>query len=224
MIRKLIESDLHDRQSLRGVVFEHIRDMILEGKYDAGDTLVESRLAKELGVSRTPVREAFRQLELEGLVTCVPNKYVIVEGVSQQDIEDIFTLRSMVEGLAARWAVERITPDEMKRLAETIELMDYYTNKNDLEQVAKLDSRFHNIIYEASKSKILRTTLTTLHHFIQRARLGSLKFHGRAKETLKEHKAIMKAFEDKDAEVAEELLTRHVSNAKTNFLELTNKI
>ena len=97
-----------DRNSLSNQVYLHLRDAILNGTYQAGDSLVETKLAEELGVSRTPIREALRQLELEELVTAVPSRGAVVQGISPQDVDDIFVIRLLIEGQAARWAALRM--------------------------------------------------------------------------------------------------------------------
>jgi len=218
LTRRFKEIDPHDQHSLRARIFNYIREDILNGRYKPGDNLVETKLAEELGVSRTPIREAIRQLELEGLVLSVPNKGVIVQGITQQDIDDIYTIRRLIEGQAVHWAVERIDPDELKELQEVVELMEYYTRKEDYEQLAKLDTRFHDIIYDACKSKVLRHTLSSFHHYVQKARLGSLKVPHRAIDALKEHKAILEAIDKKNPQEAEELMVQHISHASMNLL------
>ncbi len=224
MAAQFLGADPHDQHSLRARVFNHIREDILDGRYKPGDSLVETKLAEELGVSRTPIREAIRQLELEGLVLSIPNKGVIVQGISTQDINDIYAIRKLIEGLAARWAVDRITAQELKNLQEIQELMDYYTKKRDFEQVAKLDTKFHDTIYEASKSKILRIMLSSFHHYVRRARLNSLQVPGRAQDALIEHENIVDAFIKRDGELAEKLLARHVFNACSNLLSHKDQV
>lgn len=217
MIKKISEMELHEQHSLRAQVFHYIREDILNGRYKSGEALVETKLAQELGVSRTPVREAIRQLELEGLVTSIPNRGVFVTGVSKQDVEDIYTIRSMVEGLAVRWAAERIDDDQLKELEEIVELMEYYTRKEDYEEIAKLDTRFHDLIYESCKSKVLKHILSSYIHYVQRARLFSLKVPKRAQRALKEHRAIFQAILEKDPKKAEELMIEHISHASENL-------
>lgn len=107
-------------RSLGGRVFKRLREDILKGRYKQQDELREATIGKELGVSRTPVREALRQLELEGLVTIVPNKGAYVTGISQKDIWDIYQMRQYLEGMCARWAAEHITEDQLEELEETI--------------------------------------------------------------------------------------------------------
>lgn len=199
--------------SLSTKVFKQIRDDILDGKYQPGDNLVEMKLCAELGVSRTPIREALRQLELEGLVQAVPHKGVVVTGISVQDIEDIYTIRMMIEGLAARWAAEKITQDELDELREAIELEEFYTARNNASRMLTLDSKFHDIIFKASKSRPLMHTLSSFHHYVQKARNMSFESPVTAREALKEHKAIFQAILERDPDKAEKLTTEHVKNA-----------
>jgi DNA-binding GntR family transcriptional regulator len=208
----------NNSNSLTGRVFNRIENDILNGIYQPGDSLIETKLSEELGVSRTPIREAIRQLELEGLAQSIPNKGSIVKGISAQDIDDIYTIRMMVEGLAARWTAEKITDEELKELKETIELEEFYTQKNDPLHILKFDSKFHEIIFKASKSMTLMHTLSTFHHYVQRSRNISLESPCRAKEALEEHKAILQAIMERDAENAEKRMTQHVKNASVNLI------
>lgn len=217
------KSDYLDQESLRSRVFNHILEDILSGKYGEGQALVETKLAQEIGVSRTPVREAFRQLELDGLVTSIPNKGVVVNGISDKDIEEIFAVRSLVEGLAARWATENINEEQRRDLEETAELMVYYTKKKDYQQLAKYDARFHSLIYDSCQSKVLRHILRSLMRYIQHARLGSLKVPKRAEQALKEHKEILEAILAGKKDIAEQKMVHHVNSALENLLKEKNK-
>lgn len=207
-----------DAYGLRRKVFDFIEEAVLNGTYKPGDSLIESKLAAELGVSRTPVREALTRLEQEGLVQLVPNKGALVTGISHKDIQDIYTIRIMIEGLAARWAAEQITGDELKELQEAIELEEFYTLKNDIEHLLQLDSRFHQIMYAASKSRPLMYMLKTFHQYIQHARSLSLETPGRAYKALQEHKLILQAIRDRDGERAAALTAEHIRKASENLL------
>lgn len=205
--------------SLRNKVFKHIKSQIINGAYGPGDTLLESKLADELGVSRTPIREAIRLLEMEGLVETTAKKGAVVLGISPQDVEDIYAIRQLVEGLAARWAAERLTPAELKELQKIYELMEFYAHKHDIEEIAELDNKFHQLIYEVAGSKILYLTLRNLHQYVQMARLKSLSMENRLPHTLAEHHAILEAFQAKDPVAAEQALSAHVRNAYINIHE-----
>ena len=149
---------------MRSRVFQSIRDDILKGKYSEKEELREATLGKELGVSRTPVREALRQLELEGLVEIVPNKGAYVTGISQKDVHDIYMIRSMLEGLCARWAAEHITPEQLEALEEVILLAEYHVEKGHSAQMTELDGKFHQILYDACESRILEHVLSDFHN------------------------------------------------------------
>ena len=152
-------------QSLRGKVFQKIREEILSGVYQDGEELREVTLGEKLGVSRTPVREALRQLELEGLVTIVPNKGAYVTSISRKDVEDIYKIRSLLEGLCARWATKNITEQQILDMEETLLLSEFHLKRNGKVktiQVSELDSKFHKVLYEASNSRILEHLLTDM--------------------------------------------------------------
>lgn len=213
-----LDTALQDNHSLRAKVFHEIEKAILDGTFAPGDNLIEQKLSNELGVSRTPVREALRQLELEGLVKTVPNKGAVVVGVSVEDIDDIYTIRMHIEGLAARWTAEHITPEEIEALREVVELQEFYVSRGDTLQVWHLDTRFHEIIYEACRSRPLRHTLSGFHHYIQKARELSFKTAGRAALAVEEHRRILEAIAAHSADEAERLTAEHIRNAKNNVL------
>ena len=206
--------------SLGGRVFQKIREDILNGKYKENDELRENTIGKELGVSRTPVREALRQLELEGLVTIVPNRGAYVTGISHKDIWDIYVIRSMLEGLCARWAVEHITDAQLDELEETILLSEFQMKKESgfsAEQIAALDGRFHSILYEASGSRILGHVLTDFHNYVQTARRSSVVSEDRARKSIREHRQILRAIRDRDEEMAEQLANEHIMHVMQNL-------
>lgn len=206
--------------SLGGRVFQKIREDILNGIYKENDELRENTIGKELGVSRTPVREALRQLELEGLVTIIPNRGAYVTGISHKDIWDIYVIRSMLEGLCARWAVEHITDAQLDELEETILLSEFQMKKESgfsAEQIAALDGRFHSILYEASGSRILGHVLTDFHNYVQTARRSSVVSEDRARKSIREHRQILRAIRDRDEEMAEQLANEHIMHVMQNL-------
>ncbi|MCX5901755.1 MAG: GntR family transcriptional regulator [Proteobacteria bacterium] len=213
------KSSDNDTAGLRRRVFAVIEEAILNGKYLPGESLTESRLAGELGVSRTPIREALTQLEREGLVQLIPNKGALVTGISQKDIQDIYAIRMLIEGLAARWAAENISADELRELQEAIDLEEFYTTRGDIGRLMNLDSSFHQVIYRASKSRPLQYMLHTFHHYIQCARSQSIAAPGRAEQALAEHKAVLQAIRERDGEKAESLTAEHIRNASLNLLK-----
>ncbi len=206
-----------EQLSLRGKVFHKIREDILQGRYKPQEELRENTIGKELGVSRTPVREAFRQLELEGLITLVPNKGAYVNGITPKDVEDIYQMRARLEGLCARMACERITKEQLDEMEEVIILSKFHEKKGHFDQLVELDSRFHEILFEACQSKMLEKYLKNLHQHVQQVRKYSLKSGKRAEKSTTEHEQIMLAIQEKNVDQADELATRHILSAITNI-------
>ncbi|MBR6556111.1 MAG: GntR family transcriptional regulator [Clostridia bacterium] len=204
--------------SLGAKVFREVEQRIIDGSYAPGESLTEIRLSTELGVSRTPVREALRQLEREGLVHNIPNKGAVVVGISEKDIADIYDIRITLEGLAARLAAENATPEELDSLRQIVELQEYFVSKNDSLQVRQLDSAFHNSLYEACRSRPLRQTLASFSTYTRRVRELSVRTEGRATASVAEHRHIYEAILRKDSEGAEASAKAHILKAKENVM------
>ncbi len=204
--------------SLADKVFRQLEEEILNGALKAGEQLTEVRISQRLGVSRTPVREAIHRLEQDGLVRLIPNKGANVVGVSEQDLRDIYDIRMQLEGLASKWAAQRVTEEECRDLQDLLELQEFYTSKGDFEQLRNLDSRFHEMIYQLSGSRTLRQTLSSLHHLVQRYRKMSFATAGRSQKVLGEHQKIVDAIRSHDPEAAEKATFEHIENSATNML------
>lgn len=214
-----LKEEVSDKYSLRGRVFHKIREDILNGKYKQNEELREATIGEELGVSRTPVREAFRQLELEGLLKMIPNKGTYVTGITRKDVKDIYMIRSLLEGLCARLATANITPEHMNEMEENVYLSEFYENKGHYEQMAELDNRFHEILYEACDSKMLQHQLRVFHQYVYRIRKMTLSSEKRGKASNLEHREIMEAIKAHDAEKAERLANLHMINAYDNMVK-----
>lgn len=206
-----------DRYSLSGRVFHKIREDILSGKYKKNETLKEKSIGDELGVSRTPVREALRQLELEGLVTIIPNKGASVVGISQEDIQDIYEIRARLEGLCAKRAARNVTPNQIAELEENLYLVDFHAAKGNYAQILELDNKFHEILYEASGSKMLKNELLAFHHYVERVRRITLSMPERIQKSNEEHRMIVEALKLSDEKAAEKLATTHMLNTISNM-------
>lgn len=206
-----------EHHSLGSRVFHTIRENILSGKYAANEELKEKTIGEELGVSRTPVREALRQLELEGLVSIIPNKGAYVVGITQKDVRDIYEIRGLLEGLCARWAAENITKEQLDELEENVFLADFHAQKGNSEQLVELDNKFHEILYQASGSKELYRVLSDFHHYVQGVRKITLMGEIRAVQSNKEHRMIVEALKEHNAALAEQLADRHILYAAENM-------
>ncbi|MBE0450907.1 MAG: GntR family transcriptional regulator [Clostridia bacterium] len=212
-----------ENKSLTSLIFDRIREDILNGRYLTGDKLVEIKLADELGVSRTPVREALKQLELDGLVDNIPNRGVVVKGISQDDIDDILTIRLCIEGLVGQWAAERILDEEVKELEEIFDLMEFYTSKGDIDKIFELNTKFHEALYKATKSRYLEGVLKDFQLFIKSSRNNSLKMEGRLFTALEEHRNILEAIKNHDQENTRISLVKHISESNENIKSLVIK-
>lgn len=219
MYKKMIPIKLDNYKPLRELVFESLREAIINGTLRPGERLMEVQLAEDMGVSRTPVREAIRKLELEGFAVMVPRKGAYVAGISVKDISEVFEIRAALEGLAAGLAAERIAADELEELERHLVKVNEYTEANDLKSLVETDTSFHDILYKASRNERLVQIISNLREQIQRFRTTSLAVPGRMKEALIEHKEIVEAISDRNVAQAQNLAQQHVENAENSMLE-----
>ena len=206
------QKDGRDKYSLRGRVFQSIREDILSGRYEQNTELKEAAIGAELGVSRTPVREAMRKLEQEGLVTIIPNRGAYVNMITAKDVQDIYVIRSMLEGLCARWATQSITAEQLDSMEETLCLSEYHTSKKNYEKLYELDSLFHEQLYEAGGSRILNHILSDFHDYVKMVRKATISTSSRSVTSTEEHRAIFEAIKEKDPDKAEALAKEHVKH------------
>ena len=204
--------------SLADQVFEKLESDIIAGIYPRGEILTELKLVENLGVSRTPIREALRRLEQERLIEDTAKGSVVL-GITVDDLIDIMEIRQSIEGLAAYYATKNITPEEMEELRQINELQDFYFEKKDIERLRQMDDRFHVAIYEISKRNVICDTLKPLHRKTQRYRRQSIGNDQRLANSIAEHKAIFNAICQGNAELAQQLITQHIENAKNHMIE-----
>lgn len=204
--------------SLADQVFERLEADILSGKYQRGEIITELSLCAELGVSRTPVREALRRLFQEHLVEDSPRGTMVL-GISRKDFEDMSAIRLRIEGLAVRGFIENADPDSLKELKESVDFQEFYLTRDDADRLKTLDGRFHEIIYGHCGSMILRDTLLPLHRKVQKFRRAALTEPVRAEKSVREHRAIYEAIAAGDADRAERLMNEHVGNALRNIVD-----
>ncbi len=213
--------DSYSYEPLRKQVYKLLREAILKGKLEPGEKITEVEVAEQLNVSRTPVREAIRMLELEEFIVIVPQRGVFVSGVkSKKEIDDIFQVRVELEGLAASLTAKNITPEQIDEL-------NYYSNQikkciedDDLKRCIKIDISFHQIIYEASENKWLQKFLDSLFEQMTRFRAQSLAQRGRMKKALNEHKELGAALSDGDSERARKLAREHIKGARKSIISV----
>ena len=200
--------------SLTDEIADIIRDRILKGEYKIGEKIKENQIATELRVSRTPIREAFKQLENEGLIDYIPNRGCFAKGFTKQDIEDIYAVRKALEVLAVEWAVSRITPEEIGDLQDQSDLMEFYTTRKDGRKVRELNTDFHDIIYNATGSRFMAQVLRSYKEYIEQTRKVLFYEQEYLDEIFEEHKAILDSIKEQDVVKAKEAMARHLDGSK----------
>lgn len=201
-------------QPLSANLFQMIQKDILSGDIPAGSKLTEQTLCKKYNVSRTPLREAFRQLEVDGLIKNIPNRGAYVIGLSNRDISDLFDMRYLFEIQAVEWAIKRMTDEEIDELKETVEFMEFYTMKDDTDKVMQFNSQFHNLIYQGTKDLILQRTLATYQTYLKHSAPSKSYSDDYLKTILAEHKAIFAAFESRNVVAGRKAMEQHMNQSK----------
>ncbi|MBT2690375.1 GntR family transcriptional regulator [Bacillus sp. ISL-47] len=204
--------------SIRERVYLHIKDLILDGEFKAGDRLVERELAERLNISRTPIREALFRLESQGFVKTVPRKGVIVADISEKEIIEVFTILSSLEVLAAKLAVQKLDDETKSKFSASIKKVENYLNHPD-EDASDLHRDLNHLLYSSAKNVKLYEMLSGLSDYIRAfAKIGH-KNPGRAKQSMEEHLKIMEAIVNKEIEMAEYLTKIHIENSKKAYVE-----
>ena len=198
-------------------VFEKLENDIIQGVYARGELLTELKLVEQLGVSRTPIREALRRLEQERLIEDT-GKGSRVLGITMEDLEDIMNIRQRIEGLAAYYATVNLTEEGLKELTHIVDLQEFYFSKRDKEHLRQVDDAFHDMICTLSKRSVISDTLIPLMRKTRRYRRVAIDNWERTTDTMKQHKAIFQAIADRNAELAQELTTQHIIHAKEHMI------
>lgn len=207
--------------SLADQVFEKLEDDIVYGVYKRGEVLTELKLAETLGVSRTPIREALRRLEQERLITDT-GKGSLVLGITKEDLLDIMDIRRSVEGLASFYAAVNITEDGREELTHLLDLQEFYTSKNDVAHLQNIDDQFHAAICRLCSRNVINDTLIPLHRKTRLYRKLAMEDKSRSPRTLQEHRDIYEAIISGNGELARELTSQHIENAKIHMMGCVN--
>lgn len=213
------EQLLAGEASLAEEIAEILRIRIITGEYAMGEKLVENKIAKELKVSRTPVRDAFKQLTKEKLVEYIPNKGCFAKGFSHKDMEDIYSVRIAVEQLAMEWAINNMEEDQLKRLKEQLEIMNFYTENNLREKLLAANEEFHNIIYQMTGSRFIVQALRSYQDYVHLARKSILSKEENFSEVYKEHVAVYDAIADRDVDRAKAEIAKHMEQSARRAME-----
>ena len=204
---------------LRDVVFQNLRQAILKGELEPGERLMEIHLAKRLGVSRTPIREAIRKLELEGLVDMVPRRGAVVASITRKDMRDVLEVRRTLEMLAVEVACERISQEELEKLRAAGREFERSGGSGDIIQLVQADMAFHEIIYAATGNLRLVNILGNLREQMYRYRMEYLKDTSSYGQLNQEHDRIYQGIRDKDKERACQAIREHIDNQETAILQ-----
>ncbi len=204
--------------SLADQVFEKLENDIITGFYPRGEILTEMKLVEQLGVSRTPIREALRRLEQERLIKD-SGKGSVVMGITLEDLEDIMNIREHAEGLAAYYAAKNIDEESIAALKQINELQDFYFDKKDVDNLQRMDDEFHDALYSMCRRTVLHDTLLPLHRKTMRYRKAAMKNTKRQHDSVMEHKEIIEAINAGEAEKAQKLMSAHIRNAKEHMIE-----
>ena len=204
---------LKGESSLADEIVQILRGRIINGDYAIGEKLVENKIAEELKVSRTPVREAFKQLTKENLIEYVPNKGCFAKGFEQSDLLDIYAVRNAVEQLAVEWAIKNKTEEDMERLTEQLEVMKLYTDSGKVENLVRADEEFNKIIYQMTRSRFIMQALMSYQEYIDLARQGILARKENLGKILDEHRKIFEAIKEEDVTAAKKAVEKHLKNS-----------
>lgn len=207
--------------SLADQIFDKLENDIIVGNYPRGEILTELKLVEQLGVSRTPIRDALRRLEQERLIADT-GKGSLVLGITDDDLLDIMNIRERIEGLVAFYAAKNITPEGAAELKHLTDLQDFYFSKHDAEHLRQVDDEFHDTICRLSNRTVISDTLTPLHRKTRRYRRIAMDDWDRTTQTTKEHYAIYQAIVAGDAPLAKKLMKEHILHAKEHMIKGDN--
>ena len=203
--------------SLATQVFEKLEENIVSGVYPRGEILTELKLVEQLGVSRTPIREALQRLEQERLIED-SGKGSVVLGITEEDLTDIMDVRYQLEGTAAYYATQNATDEELEEIRKITELQEFYYSKKDFENLRRMDDRFHEAIYQLSGRRVIQDILVSMHRKSQRYRRISISHEERTQKVVQEHYAIYEAMAQRNPELAKERVMNHIIRAKKSMI------
>ncbi|TDT62774.1 GntR family transcriptional regulator [Fonticella tunisiensis] len=203
-------TNFNQNKPIREIVYEGLRKTIISGVIPVGERIVEKEYAERLNISRTPVREALRRLEMEELVEYQPRIGVIVKKITIEDVIEIYKIRHNLEVLAAVDAMENITQEEIKKIEELLDLTEEENRKDNVEEVIRLFGEFNLMIYKASRMKRLTGMISRLNEYLQRFRNISISDKERREKAIKEHRDILKAIVEKNKEDIDKIIKKHL--------------
>ena len=202
--------------SLANQVYDAIEQNILNGVYASGEIISESKLSEDLGVSRTPVREAMARLENERLIGITPSGTVVL-GITDRDVRDMFEVKLHLEPIVSVMASQNISQEALAKLKDIIDQQEFYASKHNTERIRNLDTEFHDLIYSECGSPVFQSILSPIHHKLLKYRKASLEKSDRSYHSVEEHMAIYEALKAKDRMQVEMLMLEHIRHAYENI-------
>ena len=219
MMLDMLQQNMDEYLPLRDVVFNTLRQAILIGELKPGERLMEIHLADRLGVSRTPIREAIRKLELEGLVVMIPRKGAQVAKITEKNLKDVLEVRRALDMLAVRLACERMNEDDKAALREACDEFAKVVKANDTKEITEADVRFHDVILKSTGNDRLIQLVNNLAEQMYRYRLEYIKDSAYHNRLVQEHAAIYQAIINQDAEKAADAVVLHIDNQEKTIIE-----
>ncbi len=219
MRRLVIKSE----KTIRRKIYEHLREQLLSGKIQPHQHLIEAKIARDIGTSRTPVREALHSLELEGLIESIPRVGYVVKPISEQEVEEICEIRAAIEGLAARWAMEKAHEKLVVELEKNISIAEDKVSKGDARAFVDMDAKFHEIISKFSGSQRLFELAQTLRRHMLRYRIQSIYSVDNVLRAIDGHKGILRAIEKRNLEGVNKAIQHHMEQSKKDILRYAFK-
>jgi len=205
---------------VRERAYEHLKTAILSGRFSPGERLTEEHLAKELGISRTPIREALHKLESEGLITPLASRGFVASQDSQEEVEELFEIRAVLEGYALRVIAGRIGDEALARLEESVAGAEGALRRNSLDEVFQWNTRFHDVLHEiiADKQRLYQQ-IVTMRQYVLRYRKNTLEYPDGGSRTVGGHRKILLALKLRDPDLCERVMREHIHQSKTDALE-----
>jgi DNA-binding GntR family transcriptional regulator len=210
-------------KTIRRRIYNFLREQLLSGEIQPYQHLIEAKIAKDIGTSRTPVREALHSLELEGLIESIPRVGYVVKPISEEEVEEICEIRSAIEGLAARWAIEKAHKKLIVELGKNISISEYKVSKGDVGTFVDMDAQFHEIISKFSGSQRLLELAQTLRRHMLRYRIQSIYLVDNVLRAIDGHKGILRAIEKRDFEEVNKAIRHHMEQSKRDVLRYAFK-
>lgn len=218
---KILDYPVERHLTLRERIVEFVKDAIIKGRLKPGERVPESELAEMFGISRTPIREAFRQLESEGFITFTPRKGAIVSPITDKDVIEFYAIKGLLEGYAAKMACCKISDKEIRRMEDLNSQMTKCAERNDVKNFFKLDNQLHDVFLKICGNDKLYNLIYVLVQQFERFRKTSLSLSGRMWSSVKQHNEIIEAFKKRDVDLVERLVK---ANAEKGGEQLAQEI